>query len=126
MADLSTYTASVADSHADEGYRDLARAEDGTTWSRTRALGKLAIDGGEARVAVWIGEPAAYPHGGATGGEAFVVTSGRGSIEIDGLGVFELAPGTVVVVPPLTASKLTVTETLRKVAFASGSFVSKH
>ena len=71
-------------------------------------------------VAVWSAEPGVFDHPGGPGGETFIVATGSGEIEIDGLGTHELAPGVIVVVPPDTASRMTVREPLRKLAVVAG------
>ena len=68
------------------------------------------------QVAVWSAEPGVFSHPGGPGGETFIVASGSGEIEIDGLGSHALEAGVIVVVPPDTASRLTVREPLRKLA----------
>jgi uncharacterized cupin superfamily protein len=72
--------------------------------------------GSQGVVAVWAAEPGVFDHPGGAGGETFIVASGSGEIEIDGVGTYELAPGVIVAVPPGTASRMTVREPLRKLA----------
>lgn len=117
----NVYESAVEDGNSERDFRNLAPSIDGAEWSRTSPLGNLAVEGDTVRVSVWSGAPGTYGHDGATAGEAFVVISGHGSIDIDGIGTHELRPGVVVVVPPRTSSALTVVEDLRKVAFISGT-----
>jgi uncharacterized cupin superfamily protein len=66
------------------------------------------------RTALWVAQPAQYDHTGTDAGETFVVLSGRGRINIEGVGSTELSPGIVVHIPPKTPASLVVTESFRK------------
>jgi uncharacterized cupin superfamily protein len=105
------------DIRSDAGLEPSLPAEGREGGSTQRLISRLDAP---ALVAVWVAEPGVFAHPGGPGGETFVVVTGSGEIEIDGLGTHELSPGVIVVVPPDTASRLTVREPLRKLAVVQG------
>jgi uncharacterized cupin superfamily protein len=101
------------DIRSDVGLQPSLPAEGREGGSTSRLVSRID---GPALVAVWSAEPGVFNHPGGPGGETFIVATGAGEIEIDGHGRHELAPGVIVVVPPDTASRMTVREPLRKLA----------
>jgi uncharacterized cupin superfamily protein len=104
------------DIHSDAGLEPSLPAEGREDGSTARVISRFDSPDAPVLAAVWSAEPGVFNHPGGAGGETFVVVTGSGEIEIDGLGTYELAPGVIVAVPPDTASRMTVREPLRKFA----------
>ena len=104
------------DIRSDAGFEPSLAAEGREDGSMARVVSRFDSPSSPVLVAVWSAEPGVFDHPGGPGGETFIVASGAGEIEIDGLGTHDLSPGVIVAVPPDTASRMTVREPLRKFA----------
>jgi uncharacterized cupin superfamily protein len=110
----------VNDIRSDAGLDPSLPAEGREDGSAARVVSQFVSPDAPVLVAVWAAEPGVFNHPGGAGGETFVVVTGAGEIEIDGLGTHDLSPGVIVAVPPHTASRMTVREPLRKLAVFPG------
>jgi uncharacterized cupin superfamily protein len=108
------------DIRSDAGLEPSLPAEGREDGSTSRVISQFVSPDSPVLVAVWAAEPGVFNHPGGAGGETFIVATGSGEIEIEGLGTHELAPGVIVAVPPNTASRMTVREPLRKLAVFPG------
>ena len=106
----------IEDIRSDDGFEPSLPAEDREDGSTQKAISRFVSPDSPVLVAVWSAEPGVFSHPGGPGGETFIVATGSGEIELDGLGTHELAPGVILAVPPNTASRMTVREPLRKLS----------
>jgi len=99
----------------DDDLKPSFTAVDGKAKSYSREV-PTAEGFGSVRQGVWMAEPGEYRHPGGESAETFVVTHGRGKIQISGAGEYVLEPGVVVSLPAHTPAVMTVTEFIRKFA----------